>query len=115
MLALFLAVAAPSMAAKAEVAWTGDKYGSWAILYVTAAAGERNDIVVTQTGGALRVTDSGPVTDGGSCDVQPDGSAVCHGSGLALADLRIDAGDLDDRSAPSFGKPICRAAPAMTC
>jgi Ca2+-binding RTX toxin-like protein len=101
-LTLFLATAAPSMAARAEVAWTGDKYGSWAILYVTAEAGERNDIVVTQTGGALRVTDSGPVTDGGSCDVQPDGSAVCHGSGLVLADLWIDAGDLDDSVRAEF-------------
>jgi Ca2+-binding RTX toxin-like protein len=104
-LTLSLATATPSLAAKAEVAGGSSKYGGYSILYVTAAPGERNEIVVTESGGALRVTDSSPVTVGGSCDAQPDGSAVCQGSQQRpLTELRVDAGDLDDSVRIEFGR-----------
>ena len=41
-LTLSLANAEPSMAAKAEVAWAGDKHGRSSVLHVAAAPGERN-------------------------------------------------------------------------
>ena len=102
-LTVLLANATPSLAARAEVALEGYKYGSRVILYVTASAGERNEIVVTRSGDGLRVSDSAPVTAGGSCQAQPDGSALCSGPPvLPVVDLRIDAGDLDDSVRAEF-------------
>ena len=53
---------------------------------------------MTRTGGALRVSDSTSVSVGGSCDAQPDAQRDLPGiaSSWQLAELRIDAGDLDD-------------------
>jgi hypothetical protein len=104
--ALFLASAPPCLAARAEVAVEWDKYGARSILYVTAAAGERNEIVVTRVADRLRVRDATPVTAGGSCEPQPDGSVVCFGSAQAfLSRLHVDAGDLDDSVGTEAGRP----------
>jgi hypothetical protein len=92
-----LATAAPSLAARAEMSIGGNKYRTWMVLWVTAAAGERNDLVITQTGDLTRITDSIPVTPGDFCEAQPDGSVLCQGTAYRpLADVRIDSGDLDD-------------------
>ncbi len=98
MLALSFATANPSLAARAEMSQHFGKSGfPWSVLWVTGAAGERNDILVQETVDGIRVTDSTPVTPGGFCEARPDGSALCRAAPEArLETVRIDVGDLDD-------------------
>jgi hypothetical protein len=70
-----------------------DKYGLKATITVTAAPGERNDIVVQTTGPRMRITDSVPLTAGPGCAPEADGSVTCP----AAYAIRVEAGDLDDR------------------
>ena len=97
-LSLSLAMAAPSLAARAEMSQAANKYfARWSVLWVTGAAGEHNDILVTESADGIRVTDSTPVRTGGFCEAQADGSALCRAAPDApLTTVRIDAGDLDD-------------------
>ena len=99
LLSVPLVGATPAFAARAEMSQVGAKYPfDWqSVLWVTAAPGESNDIVVEQTVDGVRITDSTPVTAGAFCDARPDGSALCEADSLyPFRTLRIDAGDLDD-------------------
>jgi hypothetical protein len=67
------------------------------VLYVTAAPGERNEIVFEVTIDGIRVTDSSPVTPGGFCEPSAGNSVICRPDpDYPVKTLRVDAGDLDD-------------------
>ncbi|MTD43522.1 hypothetical protein GKE82_04190 [Conexibacter sp. W3-3-2] len=99
-LALLVGLALPGTAAAATVA-VGD-----GALTVTAAPGERNDLLVEPQGELVRVTDAAtpPVARDG-CAAAPDTplAVVCAAAPVEV--VRVEAGDGDDRLVTRVARP----------
>jgi len=105
--ALLFGLTASSEAATAGVSTPG-KYADSSRLFVMAAPGERNHIVLTNTADGIRVMDAQPVIAGAYCESQPDGSAVCREVPHTprLQGVYVGLGDLDDSARAQFDLPV---------
>jgi Ca2+-binding RTX toxin-like protein len=72
---------------------------------VSAAAGERNQIVVTLTD-VIRVADSVPLEAGEGCRKEPDGRVACDLSVPGTPYAYVDAGDQDDEVRFDIGRGL---------
>jgi Ca2+-binding RTX toxin-like protein len=97
--------AAPSAgAATVSAQWEpfGTPVGS---VQVDAAAGERNQLVVTLTD-AIRVADSVPLDAGAGCRKEPDGRVACDPPAPGVLYADVDAGDQDDTVRFDIGSEV---------
>ncbi|MFL5895969.1 MAG: calcium-binding protein [Thermoleophilaceae bacterium] len=106
---VFVLVAPDASAATAEfMSVNCDKYGCETWLQYTAAPGEANDVMVSQTGSTVTIHDGGAdIAPGSGCagrsphEVACDES--CYGCLSTYVSIRLDLDDGDDRASGTVG------------